>query len=398
MNGIPVTYLNSNDGSGLLAFGNGPMLSLNESHTLEDLQSFIDKHPDCYLFLNLSYDLKAKIQGIKAQNPNYTEFPYATAWIPEVVVKLEGDSHTYVQGEQSTESDKFIYDFFLEKDREISFEHQLSSRLPREEYIQKVVALKNELQLGNIYEVNFCQEFYAESCEIDYPLATYFKWNRLTKAPFSAYVSLGNFDLFSGSPERFIKKEGNRIISSPIKGTRKRGLSSEEDEKLKTELLNDPKERAENVMIVDLVRNDLSRVATKNSVNVDELFGIYSFETVHQMISTISCEVPTSIQFTDILKATFPMGSMTGAPKISAMQLIEEHENFQRGIYSGAVGYIAPNGDFDFNVVIRTLIHNKEKRYLSCPVGGAITIQCAPEAEFEECNVKVRTILDGMHA
>ena len=209
---------------------------------------------------------------------------------------------------------------------------------------------------------------------------------------------MGNFEIFSGSPERYIKKEGLKLISQPIKGTAKRGQSKEEDLRLKERLLADPKERAENVMIVDLVRNDLSKIARKNSVKVDELFGIYSFETVHQMISTISCEVEETTSFTDVLKATFPMGSMTGAPKHSAMKLIEKHENFKRGIYSGAIGYIAPNGDFDFNVVIRTLIYNRETKYLSCPVGGAITIQSSPEAEYEECNIKVQSILKGMNA
>ena len=150
-------------------------------------------------------------------------------------------------------------------------------------------------------------------------------------------------------------------------------------------------------MIVDLVRNDLSRVAAVNSVRVDELCEIYSFETVHQMISSISCDLKEGVNFTEILKATFPMGSMTGAPKLRAMELIEELESFKRGLYSGSIGYITPSGDFDFNVVIRTLLYNQKERYLSCSVGGAITIQSDPEKEYQECLVKVKRIMDGIN-
>ena len=208
---------------------------------------------------------------------------------------------------------------------------------------------------------------------------------------------MDDYSIFSGSPERFLKKVGSKLISEPIKGTAKRGLTKTEDEELIKSLVSDPKERAENVMIVDLVRNDLSKIATKNSVQVEELCQIYSFETVHQMISRISCDIKESASFTEIIKATFPMGSMTGVPKIRAMELIEEHESFKRGVYSGSIGYIKPNGDFDFNVVIRSLVYNRKNNYLSCSVGGAITIQSDPEKEYEECLIKVKRILDGMN-
>ena len=200
----------------------------------------------------------------------------------------------------------------------------------------------------------------------------------------------------SGSPERFIQRKGNKLSSSPIKGTSKRGKDVAEDEHLKKLLYNDPKERSENVMIVDLVRNDLSKLALDNTVKVDELFGIHTFETVHQMISTISCEVPTKTTFSEILHATFPMGSMTGAPKVSAMKLIEKHEDFKRGLYSGSVGLMAPNGDFDFNVVIRSLLYNYKNQYLSCAVGSAITIKATPEDEFNECMLKAQKLIYGL--
>lgn len=400
MKNAHVTYLNENNGSGILAFGQGPQFILDSTLEINEMQKFIDKHLGSYIFTTLSYDLKSKIQGLESNNEDQVEYPLATLWVPMTVVKISNErASEYLCGEENIESESFIRQFFSPKDTtNFGLNTTFKSRLTKDDYLEKVIALKKEIQFGNIYEVNFCQEFYAENVELKDPITTYFKLNELTKAPFSCYVSMNNFEIFSGSPERYIKKEGSKISSQPIKGTSKRGQTNEEDERLKSELLANPKERAENVMIVDLVRNDLSRIATKNSVKVDELFGIYTFQTVHQMISTISCEIQDDTSFTDILNATFPMGSMTGAPKYNAMKLIETHENFKRGIYSGAIGYIAPNGDFDFNVVIRTLIYNREKKYLSCSVGGAITIQSEPEAEYEECKIKVQSILNGMNA
>ena len=207
----------------------------------------------------------------------------------------------------------------------------------------------------------------------------YFRLNTITKAPFSAFLNTEYHQMFCGSPERFLQKKGNKLISQPIKGTAARGNSEKEDLANKKTLQNKQKERSENIMIVDLVRNDFSKIAQKNSVKVDELCAIYSFETVHQMISTVCCEVKENTSFTDIIRATFPMGSMTGAPKLNAMKYIDELENFSRGIYAGSIGYIEPNGDFDFNVIIRSLVFNKEDKYLSCAVGGAITILSEPE-------------------
>ena len=204
--------------------------------------------------------------------------------------------------------------------------------------------------------------------------------------------------MFCGSPERYIEKKDGRLRSQPIKGTAPRSNDPETDKQLKESLQQNEKERAENIMIVDLVRNDLSKIAQAKSVKVDELCQVYSFENVHQMISTISCIPKEDASFTDIIRATFPMGSMTGAPKLKAMEIIEQSEDFKRGLYSGSMGYISPNGDFDFNVVIRSLLFNELTKYLSCAVGGAITIQSIPEDEYQECLTKVKRILDGLHA
>ncbi len=396
---FPISYLNSNNGSGLLAFGEGKMIQYKFGQAIKGLESFIQENPNEYIFGWLGYDLKNEIENLRSDNTDSIGFPDLCFWIPKYVVELKNENFTFLKGEKCSESLDFI-SFFLEEETDQNFHSynfDFKPSISKETYIEQVEKLKNHIQLGNIYEINFCQEYIAENVEIDYPLDVYFKLNSLTKAPFSSFFQMGDFSVFGGSPERFLKKTGDKLLSEPIKGTAKRGKTDEEDEQLKNNLINDPKERAENVMIVDLVRNDLSKIATKNSVQVNELCKIYSFETVHQMISSISCTVEKSTSFTDILKATFPMGSMTGVPKIRAMELIEDHESFKRGLYSGSIGYIHPNGDFDFNVVIRSLLYNKTKKQLSCSVGGAITDLSSPEKEYEECLTKVQRILVGMN-
>jgi para-aminobenzoate synthetase component 1 len=270
---------------------------------------------------------------------------------------------------------------------------KIESRITKQEYIAAVKELQKHIRRGDIYEVNFCQEFYSENAVIN-TAEVYQNFNSISSAPFSAFCKFDNHYVLSSSPERFLQKRGNTLISQPIKGTRKRSGNSIEDNQLKYDLLNDTKERSENVMIVDIVRNDLSRIAKKGTVKVDELFGIYSFKQVHQMISTISCEVKESVSFSDIIRATFPMGSMTGAPKISAMKLIEQYESSKRGLYSGALGYISPDGDFDFSVVIRTILYNEEKKYLSFMVGSAITDKANAEQEYEECMLKAKAMFE----
>jgi para-aminobenzoate synthetase component 1 len=239
--------------------------------------------------------------------------------------------------------------------------------------------------------MNFCQEFFVENLEIN-PLETYSKLIEISPTPFSVFYKNENKYLISASPERFLKKIGTKIISQPIKGTIKRGENAEIDLQLRTQLECDEKERSENIMIVDLVRNDLSKTAKQASVKVEELCGIYSFKQVHQMISTISSEIDQETHFVDVIKSMFPMGSMTGAPKIEAMKLIEKFEKTKRGLYSGAVGYINPQGDFDFNVVIRSILYNLDKKYLSFSVGSAITAKSIAESEYDECLLKTEAI------
>ena len=320
-------------------------------------------------------------------------------WIPEFVIKIEDGSRNYLKGNKTSETEELLNDFFNQDQKEtfLSENISFSARTNKENYLKNVVKIKSLLQQGEIYELNYCQEYFAENIKINNPFEMYFRLNTITKAPFSAFLNTEYHQMFCGSPERFLQKKGNKLISQPIKGTAARGNSEKEDLANKKTLQNKQKERSENIMIVDLVRNDFSKIAQKNSVKVDELCAIYSFETVHQMISTVCCEVKENTSFTDIIRATFPMGSMTGAPKLNAIKYIDELENFSRGIYAGSIGYIQPNGDFDFNVIIRSLVFNKEDKYLSCAVGGAITILSEPEEEYAECQIKIGKIINAFN-
>ena len=269
----------------------------------------------------------------------------------------------------------------------------IQARISKKEYLSTVSKIKEHINRGDIYVTNFCQEFFAENAEID-PLAVFLKLNEVSPNPFSAFFKWKDNYILCASPERFLAKRGAKLISQPIKGTAKRGENTAEDEHIKQQLRNHAKELQENVMIVDLVRNDLTRSAKKGTVKTEELFGVYSFKQVHQMISTIVCELKDGISPVQAIKNTFPMGSMTGAPKISAMQLMEQYEQSRRGVYSGAIGYFSPDNDFDFNVVIRTLLYNQKSKYLSFHAGSAITYHADAENEYEECLLKVRAILE----
>lgn len=390
-----ICYFNSNDGSGLLGFGVINQLRIQDSPCINELQNFIDSNKSKYIFGTLNYNLKNEIFDLKSEKPDKLDFPSILFWTPKYVVKIQNEHFEFVQGEKNEESFSFLNDF-LEEETDLNFHAYnkfLEPRISKQEYISKLKKIKTYLQRGDIYEVNFCQEYFAENIEIPFELDLYFKLNQITKAPFSSFLKFDEFTVFCNSPERFIQLKDGKLITQPIKGTAARNIDEALDEANKLSLKKDPKERSENIMIVDLVRNDLSKIAEKNSVVVDELCEIYTFPTVHQMISTVSCIPMVGTSFTDMIRATFPMGSMTGAPKISAMNIIDKLEDFNRGLYSGSIGYIAPNGEFDFNVVIRSLIYNSKKKYLSCPVGSAITMLSDEEKEYEECQIKVAKLL-----
>ncbi len=268
----------------------------------------------------------------------------------------------------------------------------IQNRISQENYLTTIKKIQQQILRGDCYELNFCQEFYAENASID-PIAVYHQLTELSPNPFAALYKLNDKYCLCASPERYLKKTGYMVISQPIKGTAKRDLVNKlQDEYSKTSLLNSNKERSENVMVVDLVRNDLSKICEEGTVKVDELFGIYSFPQVHQMISTVSGRLQKDLHWVDAIKATFPMGSMTGAPKKRVMELIEQYEQTKRGLFSGSIGYINPDGDFDFNVVIRSLLYNSTAQYLSFQTGGAITFYSDAAQEYEESLLKAEAI------
>lgn len=354
-----------------------------------------------WIFGYLTYDLKNDVEALSSKNHDRLGFPDLYFFQPKKLFLIKGNQVEiqYLKAvDDEIESDLKAINK-SEYDRCYSYcnDIKIKLRIHKDAYFEKVNNMLAHIHRGDIYEANFCQEFYAENTEIK-PLDTYLKLNEISKPPFATFLKCQDKFLMSASPERYLKKTRTTIVSQPIKGTAKRAQNKEEDELLISDLLNDEKERSENIMIVDLVRNDLSKTALKGSVKVEELCKIYTFDQVHQMISTVTSQVDKTTHPIDIIKSTFPMGSMTGAPKISAMNIIENLEETKRGLYSGAVGYFSPEGDFDFNVVIRSILYNESKSYVSYSVGGAITAKSDPLKEYEECLVKakaMRTVLEN---
>ena len=364
-------------------------------NAFEDLHQYQSQTKD-WLFGYLSYDLKNDIEELQSKNFDGLQFPDLFFFQPKKILLLK-DNQLEIQYLNFC-ADEIESDFEEILKIEICDfaslrEINIQQRISKENYLSKVTKMLNHIHLGDIYEANFCMEFYAENALI-HPLETYQKLNAISEPPFATYFKNNKQFLICASPERYLKKESNKVISQPIKGTAKRVFDIELDNWSKSELESNPKERSENIMIVDLVRNDLSKTATKGSVEVEELCKIYTFKQVHQMISTVVSKVEHTTSPTEIIKTTFPMGSMTGAPKISAMNIIENLEETKRGLYSGAVGYFTPDGDFDFNVVIRSILYNAENNYLSFSVGSAITSLSIPENEYEECLLKAKAMFE----
>jgi para-aminobenzoate synthetase component 1 len=374
---------------------------LNSGTPLETLDEFLEQHRGKFIFGHLNYELKDRIEPcLTSQHPATTSFSVAGFFVPKYVVRQENGCFEILNqltGKVIPESE-FLALFPTEKisfTKEDGTKQSTDLEIFEKQYFDATQKLFTHLQRGDIYEVNYCLPFSA-SGELKNPASTFLKMQTNQQAPFAALYRQKNAWLLCCSPERFLCKKSNQLLSQPIKGTAARDPEKGRDELQKTMLQSSEKERAENIMIVDLVRNDLGRIAERGSVKVDELCAIYSFPRVHQMISTVSSKLKKNIRFTDILKATFPMGSMTGAPKIRAMQIIDEQEQFRRGIYSGSVGYIDPNGDFDFNVVIRSIIADEQRNEIYFPAGSAITVHCDPKAEFNECLLKARGMQDAL--
>ncbi len=368
--------------SGLIRVGAG------ENVHFSDIRS-VPK--DEWLFGYISYDYKNKLENLVSENSETVSFADYSFFYPSFVVELTKESFTVQKG-NSNEQTLFQEIIKQPSVAEENAKCNIQARLSKEEYIFKVRALQKHIQRGDIYEVNFCQEFVAEKVVLSV-INIYDSLLKASPMPFAVFLKEENTYAFCSSPERYVKKTGNKIISQPIKGTAKRGKSPREDEVIIKALQTNPKERAENIMAVDVVRNDLARVAVPGTVEVEELCEIYTFKQLHQMISTVSAILPTTATLYDVVKASFPMASMTGAPKIRAMQLIEEYETSKRGLYSGTIGCLLPNGDFDFNVVIRTILYDATAQKLSFTVGSAITAEANASQEYEECLLKAQAMM-----
>jgi len=378
----------------MLAAGCKTSISLPGDNTLEKLQQFSDDNKD-WLFGHFGYDVLNSNPKDQDASKHEVDFGNGFFFVPEILLRLE--NHELII-ETAYHDHQEIFNDINEQDRVIKKNTpvnniEFKTAITKDEYISIINILRGHILRGDCYEINFCQSFFADGVSAD-PLFYYHQLSEISPNPFSALYKLNDKYCLCASPERFLKKTGTKLISQPIKGTSKRNhLDPLADEQSRQYLLNSDKEKSENVMVVDLVRNDMSKICTEGSVHVKELFGIYSFPQVYQMISTVEGEVDPNVKWTDIIKACFPMGSMTGAPKIRVMELIDKYESTSRGLFSGSIGYITAGNDFDFNVVIRSLMYDETKKIISFKAGGGITFNSDPEQEYEESMLKAGAII-----
>ncbi|MBS1627995.1 MAG: anthranilate synthase component I family protein [Bacteroidetes bacterium] len=362
--------------------------------TTNTLKHFLTNEND-WLFGHVAYDFKNEIYNLTSANSDGIGFQEICFFQPQTVIELKQQEVIISCIDENPQN---IFEDILKlithnSQYTILNSIHLKQKISKQTYIEIIKKIREHILRGDCYELNFCMEFFAENVLLN-TINAYNKLVNISPVPFAAYYKLNDKFLLCASPERYIQKKDNSIISQPIKGTHKRDLQNNlYDEILKQQLQKSEKDKSENVMVVDLVRNDLSKICKQGSVAVNELFGVYTFPQVHQLISTVKGELKNDIDFVDVLKATFPMGSMTGAPKLKVMQLTEQYEQSKRGLYSGTIGYIKPNKDFDFNVVIRSIQYNQSKKYLSFQVGGGITFNSNAEEEYEECLLKASAIM-----
>ena len=388
--------LNSNSESTenefIYAYGCIAFLS-SSNQSLKKLDNFMNDKD--WLFGFFSYDLKNEIENLMSSNYIFHSIPNIFFFKPKVVVIARNGLLTFevcsdLDPEQELNNILNYKPNALEKKID-----NLIPRVSKKKYLKNVKSIKEHIKKGDVYELNYCIDYYSENSIID-PCDVYNRLNSLTESPMSTLFKFKEINIISSSPERYISRRKNKVFSQPIKGTARRNSNELIDKEIRSLLTKNIKEKAENHMIVDIVRNDLSRISKKGKVKVTELGKLYSFKNVHQLISTIECEIDNNTLVSKIIESTFPMGSMTGAPKIKSMKLIDEFENVSRGIYSGSVGYFMPNGDFDFNVVIRSIIYDSNNAKLNLNIGSAITYNSTAENEYEECQLKAETMIEAL--
>ncbi len=376
-----------------LAAGMHSHIEFTTGKAFNELQNFFNEKSR-WLFGHLGYDLKNEIEALGNNKKAAVDFGAGYFFEPQIIIRLKAG---HLQIASHTTQPELLFKEILnstsEKDNQPKQSKiSLESLISKDKYLENLATIKHHIAIGNCYEINYCQQFFATNISIT-PHEIFNKLNAASPNPFAAFYKLHHKFCLCASPERYLKKAGQQLLSQPIKGTTKRNILDDlEDAKQRDYLLKSLKEKAENVMVVDLVRNDLSKVCLPGTVKVKELFGLYSFPQVHQMISTVVGTLPENTAFTDALKATFPMGSMTGAPKKKVMQIIDETEPESRGLFSGAIGYISPEADFDFNVVIRSIFYDEDAKHLTAWAGGGITHYSDAEKEYEESLLKIKAI------
>lgn len=379
---------NAEGSSFLAAFPNKKWILKPDSARFKQEFNAIAKE-NLWRFGFISYDVKNAIEHLKSENKVAIDLPDVWFIEPELCLEWNHNTNTWIfhKGNPSDieENSPNLAEIFQIKQFKSSFE--------KDEYIKTIKKIKAEIKEGLVYEVNLSRMISAKFEGSDWEL--FRAMRKAGPVPMAAFIKTKNWTICSSSPELYVEKQGFTIRSKPIKGTKKRAINKAEDEQIKQSLIQSEKEKAENLMIVDLVRNDFNKIAEIGSVFVSKLFAIEAFSTVYQMVSTVEAKLKKGLNLTDILFASFPMGSMTGAPKIEAMKAIERHENYRRNVYSGSIGLIKPNQDAMFNVVIRTaIIQNGELFY---GVGGAITSDSDPETEWQETELKTQALLNALH-
>lgn len=381
----------------ILAAGCNRSITLPRGNAFTSLKDFYEKKPG-WLFGHLGYGLKNELESLPYRQNEFIDFGLGFFFEPEVVVRLQNNELSITSSFSNVE---IIFSEIEEQSETIAtgvpINVTVEAGISKEKYIDAINALRQHIIKGDCYEINYCQQFSSQNAVIN-PLYTYNRLVNLSPNPFAALYKLEDKYCMCASPERYLKKSGRQIISQPIKGTIKRNNENTlEDDANREQLFSSSKERSENVMVVDLVRNDLSKICKEGTVEVQELFGIYSFPQLHQMISTIKGELADDLHWTDAIKATFPMGSMTGAPKKRVMELIDDYETNARGLFSGAIGYVTPNGDFDFNVVIRSIFYDDANKKLSFSAGAGITFNSIAQKEYEESMLKAEAIIEVLN-
>lgn len=378
----------------VLGAGSARSIMLQRGNAFEELKNFYNTKPS-WLFGHLGYGLKNEIEVLSEVEEAKISFGLSFFFEPSIVIKLTGGKLSI------TSDDEDPLKIYRSIENEIgiikpsySTNVSVQQKISKSQYINIVKKLIDHIHRGDCYEINYCQDFFAINAEID-PIYIYKLLTDLSPNPFAALYKCNDKYCLCASPERYLKKAGQEIMSQPMKGTSQRFRDDQVNDDANRELLfQSKKEKSENVMVVDLVRNDLSKICMEGSVYVDELFGIYSFPQVHQMISTIKGKLSPDVHWVEAIKATFPMGSMTGAPKKKVMELIDKYEAAPRGLFSGSLGYIDPNGDFDFNVVIRSIFYDNLNKDITFHAGSGITFYSNAEDEYRECMLKAEAIIN----